>query len=84
MWALASGTVCVLPLASFFAIKIHSAASSSNGLASASIFSFFQASGMTSFNLLVLLVCPPVFVSCSSLGRINLFVSFSPFSQINC
>lgn len=84
MWALASGTVCVLPLASFFAIKRNSAASSSNGLASASVFRFFQASGITSFNLLVLLVCPPVLVSCSSLGRINLFVSFSPFSQINC
>ena len=80
MWALASGTVCVLPLASFFAIKINSAASSSSGLAFASILTFFQASGMTSFNLLVVLVCPPVFVFCGSLDGINLFVCLFPFS----
>lgn len=72
--ALASGTVCVLPLASFFAVKINSAASSSNGLAFACIFRFFQASGMTNFNLLVVLVCPLVFIFCGSLDRINLFV----------
>jgi len=29
---------------------------------------------MTTFNLLMVLVCPPVFVFCGSLDRINLFV----------
>ena len=74
MWALARSTVCVLPLASFFEIKINTAASLSAGLIFASIFSFLQASGMTIFNLLVVLVCPLVFLFCGSLDGI--FFSF--------
>lgn len=79
MWALASRTVCVLPLASRFEIKINTAGSLSDGLIFASIFSFLQASGMTNFNFLVVLVWPLVFVFCGSLNFLFCFV----FKQID-